>query len=775
MADARVTQASFTAGEISPELFSRRDLAKYQVGARLLENFSVMPYGGVQNRPGLKFVAEVKASAKKVRLGRFEAAGDQSYLMEMGDKYFRYFYRGGVVMNGSELAETVTPYVEDHLLRIYSAQSNDVMTIVAKGYEPRELANVSSGVWDLSTIDFTPDVQPPGGVAVATTFNLSGDDDIGKDKRPEKQRYRVSAVGENGEESRPSAPVQSDDNVLGFQKNFNTVSWNAVEGASSYNVYKAQNGVYGYIGFTEALSFKDTNYLPDLTRGIVTARNPFNGANKYPQVVAFCQQRRVFAHTNNKPQSVFMSVSANFDSMQVSVPARDDDAVEFALAANRKQDIFHMLPVDTGLVVFTRSGEWVVTGREGDVITPSSILPRPQSYYGAHQYLKPLVCGEQILFAPPSAKKVYEMEYSIQVDRYKAIDLSLLSNHLFKGREIVAWDFAERPNGVIWCVMDDGSILSLTYLKEHDVWGWARHKTAGKALDVCVVAEGGYDTPYFLMERRNSEGVKKFIEYLPQRDFGQVSECFFLDCGLSYSNSAPVSTTSTRLVTTLQLAAGDLILIEGLTFTDVNNNVTHDFSGRYIVSSGSGQYVITTEDEQLVEFKAPINAGSIQSTNARVYRAAKTITGMAHLKGRKVSALADGNVIENLTVAPDGTVVLDDRYFRVAIGLPYSSRFESLDIVSPQTDAVGIQKATPRAFLAVDKSRGFSFGNDWGNLEEIDTRLNEGWGQASEMVSETIEITPQGGWEDATRCVVEQKYPLPLTILGITTDITYGG
>lgn len=773
MADGRVTQASFTAGEISPELYSRRDLAKYQVGARILENFYVLPYGGVQNRPGFKFMAEVKNTGKAVRLGKFEAADDQAYLMEMGDLYFRYFYRGGAVLNGSETAETVTPYKDTDLPNIYSAQSNDILTITARNFAPRELANVSSGIWELSEINFEPSIDPPGGVDVDTHFDLTSNEDIGKDKKPRSSTYKVSSVSEDGEESVLSSSASSGDNVLGFQKNYNIVSWNERDGADTYNVYKEQNGVFGYIGYTDELELRDENILPDLTRGPVTGRNPFSGTVKYPTVCGFCQQRRVFAATRRKPQSMFMSASGDFNSMQVSVPARDDDAVEFALAANKKQDIFHMLSVDTGLIVFTRSGEWVVTGREGDVITPSSIFPRPQSYYGAHKTIKPLVAGEQILFVPSSGRKVYEMEYSIQVDRYKAANLALLSNHLFQGREIVAWDFAERPNGIVWCVMSDGEILSLTYLKEHDVWGWARHSTNGRALDVCVVPEGSHDTPYFLIERRNSEGAKRFIEYLPQRDFVAVEDCFFVDSGLSYSNSESMTVTSSRLATSLDLSAGDLILVEGLTFTDVNGNVTSDMSGRYIVSSGSGSYIITTEDEQLVTF--PTSGSSFQSTTARVYKATSLVSGMEHLRGREVVALADGNVISGLTVAADGTVNLGDHYFRVAIGLAYASRFLSLDIVDPRLDAVGLQKATPRAFLAVDKSRGFSFGTSFDNLEEIDTRYEEGWGEAGALISAAVDIAPAEGWEDKTQAAVVQTYPLPLTITGITTDITYGG
>lgn len=774
MADARVTQASFTAGELSPELYSRRDLAKYQVGVRLLENFYVLPYGGVQNRPGLRFVGEVKDSTDTVRLQRFEAAADQSYLMEMGPLYFRYYYQGGIVLNGMSPAETVTPYDTADLPRVYTAQSNDVMTITARGIKIRELANTAPGVWTLSIVDFSPSVDPPTGVSVDTHFGLTSDEDIGVDKRPHPEDYAVSAVSEDGEESVLSNTVTSDDNVLGFQKNYNDIDWDNDPDIDSFNVYKKQNGVFGYIGFTTQSTFRDDGIAPDLTRGPVTGRDPFNASQRYPAICSFCQQRRVFANSNAKPQSIFMTVSANFSSMQVSTPARDDDAVEFALAANKKQDIFHMLSVDTGLVVFTRSGEWVVTGREGDVITPSSIFPKPQSSYGAHRYIQPLIAGEQILFVPGSAKLVYEIEYSIQVDKYKAANLALLANHLFKDRTIVSWDFAERPNGIVWCVMSDGAILSLTYLKEHDVWGWARHATNGRALDVCVVPENGVDVPYFLIERRNSDGVKKFIEYLPSRDFDEVEDGFFLDSGLSYANTTAATVSAAGVVTAASFDAGDEIMLKGVTFSDLDSVETYDFSGKYIVTNGASPYIVTTLDGDAVSFADAVASGDIQ-TAGLVYKSTQIVTGLDHLVGRTVTALADGNVIDGLIVDEDGGVDLGALYYRVHVGLPYVSSFESLDIVNPQQDATGATRGTPQMFVALDTSRGFAIGETLDTVEEMDTRIDEAWGQPGAPYSGSLDVTPLGGWTDSTRVAVKQTYPLPLTILGITTEITYGG
>ena len=56
----------FTAGELSPWLSTRFDLQAYQRGAARICNFEVLPYGGLQLRPGTEFVRSPEAGAALV-------------------------------------------------------------------------------------------------------------------------------------------------------------------------------------------------------------------------------------------------------------------------------------------------------------------------------------------------------------------------------------------------------------------------------------------------------------------------------------------------------------------------------------------------------------------------------------------------------------------------------------------------------------------------------------------------------------------------------------
>jgi hypothetical protein len=86
-----------TSGEWSPLLEGRSDLEQYSRSAGGIENLLVLPYGGVTKIPGTYFVAEIKNSAKKARLIPFEFNAIQSYILEFGNQYIRFYMNHGQI------------------------------------------------------------------------------------------------------------------------------------------------------------------------------------------------------------------------------------------------------------------------------------------------------------------------------------------------------------------------------------------------------------------------------------------------------------------------------------------------------------------------------------------------------------------------------------------------------------------------------------------------------------------------------------------------------
>ena len=98
MANTRISQTSFSRGELSPTLHKRTDLKHYSIGLKTLKNGFVHQEGCVSNRSGLEFVGEVKDSSKKTRLFPFVFNTEQTYIIEAGEKYFRFIQNGGYIV-----------------------------------------------------------------------------------------------------------------------------------------------------------------------------------------------------------------------------------------------------------------------------------------------------------------------------------------------------------------------------------------------------------------------------------------------------------------------------------------------------------------------------------------------------------------------------------------------------------------------------------------------------------------------------------------------------
>lgn len=101
MPKASPIRTSFNAGELSPLLDGRVDVAKYQSGCREVENFIPSVQGPAIRRPGTRFVAEVKNSAQRTWLQRFEFSATQAYILEFGNNYVRFYTEHGQLATGT--------------------------------------------------------------------------------------------------------------------------------------------------------------------------------------------------------------------------------------------------------------------------------------------------------------------------------------------------------------------------------------------------------------------------------------------------------------------------------------------------------------------------------------------------------------------------------------------------------------------------------------------------------------------------------------------------
>lgn len=146
-------QPTFSGGEFSPSLYSRIDIQKYATALRKAKNAIVHPQGGVSNRPGTKFLGEVKFPLKKTRIIPFEISLTNTFCIEAGEYYFRFWKNEGLILNSGTPYEVITPYSESELAEIKFVQSNDVLFIVHPNHKPAKLTHFSDTTWSLEELE----------------------------------------------------------------------------------------------------------------------------------------------------------------------------------------------------------------------------------------------------------------------------------------------------------------------------------------------------------------------------------------------------------------------------------------------------------------------------------------------------------------------------------------------------------------------------------------------------------------------------------------------
>ncbi len=184
-------------------------------------------------------------------------------------------------------------------------------------------------------------------------------------------------------------------------------------------------------------------------------------------------------------------------------------------------------------------------GTAGAPVTPADISANNQAYNGASD-VPPIVANYDILYIQSKGSVVRDLTYNFYTNVFTGTDISVLSSHLFYGYTITEWAFAEEPFKIVWAIRDDGTMLSLTFLKEQELIGWTHHDTTGEFKSVCSITEtvdfGRVDAVYVVVERSINGNTVKYIERMAERIFPNgLEDAWCVDAGLQYDGVATTS------------------------------------------------------------------------------------------------------------------------------------------------------------------------------------------------------------------------------------------
>lgn len=589
--------------------------------------------------------------------------------------------------------------------------------------------------------------------------------------------YVVTAVAADGiQQSAVSAEVSVLNN-LNVTGSFNTITWAASPTAFRYYIYKKRNGLYGYIGTTlaSALSFGDNNIAVDLSITPPLFDPVFATAGNYPGAVSYFQQRRCFGGTQAQPQNFWMTKSGTESDMSYSLPIVDTDRIAIGIAVRERSTIEHIVPL-LQLVLLTSATEISVSPTNTDVITPSSIDPRPQSYIGASQ-VQPTIVNNSLIYAAARGGHIREMGYQWQIGGFVTGDISLRAAHLFDNFTITDQAFMKCPWQAVWFVSSNGQLLGLTYTPEQQIGAWHHHTTDGTFVSIACVAEGAEDRLYAVINRVVNGATVAYVERMRTRNFNAlIKDCFFVDAGGTFDGTnlggSLASATEHPSDGTWNLAATGPIFVFPAQ-TDV---------GSFLVLTGSDgiQYNFNVRSTSSATAAiglavSPVPAGVTFAPTTIWAWARPTISGLTWLEGKTVKILGDG-AVQPPQVVTGGAVTIQHPCTLVTIGLPYSPTIKSLPLVA-QVDAMGQgrTKNINKCWVRLNLSSSVFAGPSQGSLVEFKQRTSEAFGNPPDPVTDEIEITIPASWTTSGQIYITQTDPLPLTVVGLTLEAAIGG
>jgi hypothetical protein len=329
---------------------------------------------------------------------------------------------------------------------------------------------------------------------------------------------------------------------------------------------------------------------------IVTFTAPpaaWTGTN-WPSCGDFFEGRLWLGGTIDEPQTFWASKSGSPEDFTQGTLA--DDGMTFTMA---KYGRIRWMVGFKNLLIGTTNGEHIVTSDAG-VITPSDIQVNQQSSYGSAN-VQPVLVGDQVFYVSADGRKLRAIQYEWQADNWLSRDLTFNSEHITEpGIRHVAWH--QNPNNLFHCVLNDGTLATLTYERSNNIYGWCRLVLGGDGVIKDIASGSAQGTDYVNLGIQYDEGFMNFETQTPQ------GNTYSLDSWVSRSPDTPGGLTVSGLDHLEGKTVG--VLVDGAVHPDVtvsSGAITLQYTGTLIVIGYKFQQKFVTLP---TDFGSPTGSGA---------------------------------------------------------------------------------------------------------------------------------------------------------------------
>ena len=483
MARVKVEQNSFTQGELGQYFDTRIDLDLYRAGAKVVENFMVLPQGGLLKRPGFELIDDNPGTDHTAgddlgfnagsRLIPFKFSTEQEYVLVFepsGDAAVNskfYVYRNGAHAATVQDADCFW-YTEAILDELTFAQTFDTMIICHKDYEPKQIQRTGHTAWTIDPVTF---VEYP-----FANF------DTGLTLTPSSKSTGTHTI---------------------------TASANAEPYIEAGDRIRINGGYYTVSGVTTTT----ISGTVDVELGDTDPAGPsaweitaFSSLRGYPRSVTFHQNRLIFGGSRDKPQTVFGSQTGDFFNFLPTVDnaITDDSGFVFTIGSDQVNVIKHLHSQQT-LFIFTTGGEFEMVGSP---VTPTNVNIRLQTRYGhADGGVRPILVDNEVLFVSANGRELRGFVFDFNSDSYYAENRTIIAHDVLNNPDDITFlrAFKNTNQNYVFVANEDGELACLSINVRRNVIGWSRFITDGKFLKCLAINDNDTTPPtqrlYALVQR----------------------------------------------------------------------------------------------------------------------------------------------------------------------------------------------------------------------------------------------------------------------------------
>lgn len=508
-----VMKNNFSAGELSTALYTRTDIQQYSNGAKRLQNVFPLVEGGVRKRPGT-FNRGLMTGA--IRLIPFIVNSSSVFIL---------IFKNLEVLIYNPRTKTVvstltSPYTAAQIPDIQYVQYRFEMFITHSAVPVQRLrCSEAFDNWALGAFIYThPPIDSesarypfrkgtPSGKDLGAFVNFLLD---GIPAWSNTQTYLTGDVVIYASQYYQAARENTD-----RVPNTSTADWVVVPDANTAGFTADDVGRYievngGLIRITRYNNINSVSgevvkkldaTIKAIERAWVILPHAFNATDGYPRCCTYFKQRLVLANTKKAPNKIwFSTVGSNSDFLETT---EDGDAFSIVSASGLSNSIL-FLEAQRGVICLTSGGEFMVDSDGG--LTPTTVNIVEHSAYGAYAVTRPERVGNELLFVQRGGERVRALTYRYEVDGLVSPEISSLASHIGEYHQgINEITYQQEPESIVWCVLGDGKVASITFNRDQEVLAWAQHDFGGSVKSMCSLPTAlGSDQAFMLIERKGS-------------------------------------------------------------------------------------------------------------------------------------------------------------------------------------------------------------------------------------------------------------------------------